>query len=630
MVGAFRLWFARHGFRRASLVAVGLAALAGGVWFGHGLIAQQTPTDPPPSRVAAPAQSTSDYTARVVAYIHGSTAITRQDLGEYLIQRYGYEKLPLLVNKRITEDACQQRGVNVTAADVEAAFQEDLKGLALDKDSFVRTVLTRYKKTLYEWKEDMLRPRIQMTRLASPRISVSQEDLKKAYESAYGEKVECRMILWPAAKQKDALEAYGKLRGSEAEFDKAARAQETGWLAGAAGKIKPIGRWAMSEDLEKEAFRLQPGQVSTLVKTPEGIVLLKCDKRLPADTTVAFDTVKDKLEKEIRDNKIKVEIGAVFHTLKEQAKPQLVLAKNERVLPGPTPAPTEVVAHLHNAKPITREDLGEFLIARMGAEKLEFLVNRRIIDRECASRNVVATDADVDKALEDYLKLLACDKQTFESKFLAQYGKTVYEWREDVLRPQLLLNGICQGRVQVSEEELKKGFESYYGERLKCRVILWPLDQRKFAMAEYGRIRDSEAEFAKKAKNQATPSLSSQGGELPPFGRHAMGDETLEREAFKLQPGEVTTLLQTAQGHVVIKCDQRIPPDKTATLEQAREKLTKEIREKKLQQEMQVVFKDLRDKAKPQLILKSTGKPEDLLAETNRIMSDLPPLGGSR
>src|SRR5437762_7939495 len=37
-----------------------------------------------------------------------------------------------------------------------------------------------------------------------------------------------------------------------------------------------------------------------------------------------------------------------------------------------------VVARIYGSEEITREDLGEYLIARMGAEKLELLVNKRI------------------------------------------------------------------------------------------------------------------------------------------------------------------------------------------------------------------------------------------------------------
>ncbi len=79
---------------------------------------------------------------------------------------------------------------------------------------------------------------------------------------------------------------------------------------------------------------------------------------------------------------------------------------------------------------------------------------------------------------------------------------------------------------------------------------------------------------------------------------------------------------------MVIKCDRRIPPDTSVKLEQVRDKLVKEIMEKKVQQEMQLVFKELRDKAGPQLVIKGAGQPEDLLAQTQSLLANTP-LGGA-
>src|SRR5689334_6421923 len=38
-------------------------------------------------------RGTADYKQRVVAYLYGNMALTREDLGEYLITRYGMDRL---------------------------------------------------------------------------------------------------------------------------------------------------------------------------------------------------------------------------------------------------------------------------------------------------------------------------------------------------------------------------------------------------------------------------------------------------------------------------------------------------------------------------------------------------------
>ena len=94
-----------------------------------------------------------------------------------------------------------------------------------------------------------------------------------------------------------------------------------------------------------------------------------------------------------------------------------------------------------------------------------------------------------------------------------------------------------------------------------------------------------------------------------------------------LATGEVSTLVGTAQGQVVIRCDKRIPPDTKVKLEQVREQLSGDVLERKVQQEMQVAFNELKAKAKPQLILRPTLQVEDLAASTKELMSGLPPVG---
>ena len=63
----------------------------------------------------------------VVAYLKGNIPITCQELGDYLIERQGAERIENLVNRRIIELACRERGIFVSDAEVDAQFAEDMK-----------------------------------------------------------------------------------------------------------------------------------------------------------------------------------------------------------------------------------------------------------------------------------------------------------------------------------------------------------------------------------------------------------------------------------------------------------------------------------------------------------------------
>ena len=87
----------------------------------------------PAASTTPKAASASDYGQRPVAFLHDNEAVTREQLGEYLIARFGAEKLPLLINKIIIEEACRAKGIDVTAAEIEASLAEDLSSMNVDQ-----------------------------------------------------------------------------------------------------------------------------------------------------------------------------------------------------------------------------------------------------------------------------------------------------------------------------------------------------------------------------------------------------------------------------------------------------------------------------------------------------------------
>jgi hypothetical protein len=277
-----------------------------------------------------------------------------------------------------------------------------------------------------------------------------------------------------------------------------------------------------------------------------------------------------------------------------------------------------VVAFIHGNIPITREELGEYLIARVGAQRVEYLVNRRIIEMACAQGRITVSDAEVDEQLRADLKLFEGNitEKDFVEKVLKRYNKTLYEWREDVIRPRIALSKFCRGKVQVTDEDIQNAFEAHYGEQVKCRMIVFPQEMRRDIEAIWVKLKASEEEFDKLASSQFIPQLAAHKGAIPPIHKH-FSDKQIEKEAFALRnPGDVTPCLEMPDKTIVVlKLVERTPANTTVRLSEVRPALHKEVEEFKLNQMIPLVFKGMREQARPNILLKGEAAAPQQVAQ---------------
>jgi RNA polymerase sigma factor (sigma-70 family) len=303
-----------------------------------------------------------------------------------------------------------------------------------------------------------------------------------------------------------------------------------------------------------------------------------------------------------------------FHAASAKAPPVREAAHPADSLPPPVQAkpalnPTRAVALIFDDIPISREELGEFLIARYGKENVERLVNRRIVEHFTGKNGITVTEKEIDDALSEDLAQLRVNRGDFVSKVLKAYGKTLYEWREDVIRPKLMLGKLCRRKLTVSEEEMHAQFESLFGKKARCKVIVWPKESgRLAAWRAYQEIRHTDEEaFDRVARQQPNAMLAAAGGEIPPIGL-LPGDETLPlKDVFAMKPGELSPLLTAKDGSfVIIKCLGFIPPDRGRIFEKERPRLMKEVLDRKIAAEIPRQFQEFRTAARPKILLKST------------------------
>ncbi|HEV8061569.1 MAG TPA: peptidylprolyl isomerase [Gemmataceae bacterium] len=287
----------------------------------------------------------------------------------------------------------------------------------------------------------------------------------------------------------------------------------------------------------------------------------------------------------------------------------------------------QAVAYLFDHKvAITREDFGEYLIARSSPDRLKNMVNRCIIEYAAKQRGVEVTAGEVEADFNETLRGTNTTQEDFLKKFLIPFQKTLYEWKEDVIKPKLLMMKMCRERVKVTDQDLADAYEAYYGPQVHCRMIMWPKSQRNLAIVAYPRIRDSAEEFDKAARSQASAQLAVKGGDIAPFHRLTTGNPEMEKTAFQLKPGELSQVLETNEGFVVLKCVEQIPPSHEKTLDEVRAGLTGDIIKRKINQlEIPAFFAELQKEAHPQIFTKDGTVTEDVMSEVRRDLKDNPP-----
>lgn len=326
----------------AGLLVAGLGLCAGP------LVGQQPlPGAPQPLQAKPPAPTPGDST-RVIAYIHGTVPVTQEEFGKYLIDRGGAEKLELFVNKLIIEDAAKRANVTVTKTEMEASLQEDIatasQSGAITKEDFIKIVLAKHGKTYFEWMEDVVRPRLLLQKMCYQRVKVTDAELKLQFERRFGEQRAVQIILYPLGDPLKVIqEQWGKIRNDAVEFDSVARAQPNPALAAAKGVIKPITRHLVAQDkiVETTAFKLKVGEVSEVLQTQQGWLVMKLLAVIPPNAAADFEKEKPVLMKAAYDELLEQEIPKFFGELRAAAKVDLRYvppAEWRTVAPSSTPS----------------------------------------------------------------------------------------------------------------------------------------------------------------------------------------------------------------------------------------------------------------------------------------------------
>ena len=312
---------------------------------------------------------------------------------------------------------------------------------------------------------------------------------------------------------------------------------------------------------------------------------------------------------------------------KAEAKPPAPILTDVKQTAVPV-NPTDAIA-IVNDQVITRSDLADECVARKGKEILETLINRALIEQALKAAKQEVTAAEIDQEIDSVAARFGIARQQWLQTLDKERGVSPFQYARDVIYPQIAMRKLCEGRVQVTDEDVKEAFESHYGDKLRCRLIM--VDSLSKAQAVWEELKKNPGGFEKVAQEQsmdlATRSLGGLLGE--PINRHAQ-PRTVSDAAFaqlldgidpkdtdpshKPKDGDFTGPIQAGEGAwLILRREGVIPAETRVSLkdEAIKKQLHAVVYDAKLKVMMGEVFEDLIKKSSIENKLVGTMKLAD-------------------
>lgn len=563
----------------------------------------------PAARVATTSSAPTGNELRDLAIVNGEK-IGRQDLATECLRRYGEEVLETLVNRQVISQACMQQGVTVTERDVEDEITRLAKKFKIPKDRWLAMLIQERGISESQYRQEIIWPTLALRALAASQLTITQEDMQRAFESEFGAKVKVRIItVKDRSKAEDIL---AKVSADPARFGEYAKnLSEDPNSASAHGLIPPVAKHMGDPEIERVVFGLKEGEISPILSVAGRFHILKCDKHLP-ETLIPSQNLahaEEMMRDKIADEKLREASTRLFQDLQEQAK--VVNVYNDPKLRAQHPG---VAAHI-NGKPLTVAQLSEECIARHGVEVLEGEINRKILTQELRRKKQQVTQEDIDQEIDRAAKLYGyvkadgtADLVAWQKSLEQNDGATVDLYIRDAVWPTVALKKLVGDAVTVSDADMEKGFEANYGERVEVLAIVVNEHREAQKVWEMARELPNDSNFGKLAEQYSIDPISrGNGGRVPPIRKHS-GQPILEKAAFGLAAGELSGIIVIDEKYVILRCAGRTRPIVT-DFEAVKDELYNDLLEKKMRVAMAREFEKLKESAQVDNLL--TGATND-------------------
>lgn len=531
----------------------------------------------------------------VMALVNGQD-ISRRDLIDACVRRHGKQVLESLVNKRLIMNHCAKRNITVTSEEINAEVDRMAKRFKLGREQWFEMLEKERGLSPQEYARDIVWPTLALRKLAAKQMEVSDEEVRKQYDTQFGPMVRARLLA--VEDEKLAQQLRQQLVAQPDRFARLAMDHSRDVnSASVGGLIQPIRRHVGSPAIESEAFRLQPGEISSIIRVGNQFILLKCEGHVPP-RSMPLEQVRGQIVEKIKEQKLRKIAHTLFGQLQQTATIQNVYNNPQlhETMPG-------VVATV-NGDRITMRELGQECLLRNGEEVLDTEISHLLLEQSLKAAGLTVSEADLEAEVRHGAELAGvvdsrgqADLDAWFKMITTEQKITRQQYLRDAVWPSAALKKLTAGGVAVDEEDVNKSFEANYGERVRCRAIVLDNMRRAQEVWEKARQNPSPEYFGDLAEQYSIePTSKSLRGEVPPIQRFG-GQKQLEDVAFVLQEGQLSGIVQVADRFVILRCEGRTERI-DINQDEVREILTRDIYEKKLRLAMSNKFQSIREQSR--------------------------------
>ncbi|QDU81920.1 Foldase protein PrsA 2 precursor [Polystyrenella longa] len=248
----------------------------------------------------------------------GNNFITKDELKQECLERYGKEVLETLINRKVIETACEQQGVKVEDSEVNQEIVEIAKRFQLEPDSWLQMLQAERGLTALQYKRDVIWPMIALRKLAGGDVQLTEQDIQKSFVRDYGPRVKARLIM--VNQSREAQQIWKKVKENPSDFGRYAREHSVEPNSRALdGQIPPISKYSGSEEMWNAAFKLKEGEVSGIIQLSDynqnQYCILLCEGYTQPRTTNLEDVRQDLID-HLTEEKTQKLVADVFERIK--------------------------------------------------------------------------------------------------------------------------------------------------------------------------------------------------------------------------------------------------------------------------------------------------------------------------